>query len=92
MRQPSLPHLDSRRDLRYCLPRRAGLETECCRSSVVEHSLGKGEVVGSIPTGSTTSRKWVMDGRAGAAGAADGEIAEKRRVPALRSLPRATKL
>jgi hypothetical protein len=25
-----------------------------CRSSVVEHSLGKGEVVGSIPTGSTT--------------------------------------
>ena len=24
-----------------------------CRSSVVEHSLGKGEVVGSIPTGST---------------------------------------
>src|ERR1700737_1245404 len=26
---------------------------ECCRSSVVEHSLGKGEVVGSIPTGST---------------------------------------
>ena len=25
-----------------------------CRSSVVEHSLGKGEVVGSIPTGSTS--------------------------------------
>jgi hypothetical protein len=25
----------------------------CCRSSVVEHSLGKGEVVGSIPPGST---------------------------------------
>src|SRR5438105_14340785 len=30
---------------------------ERCRSSVVEHSLGKGEVVGSIPTGSTTFRK-----------------------------------
>jgi hypothetical protein len=29
-------------------------DPECCRSSVVEHSLGKGEVVGSIPTGSTT--------------------------------------
>src|SRR5687767_6198565 len=28
--------------------------TECCRSSVVEHSLGKGEVVGSIPPGSTS--------------------------------------
>jgi hypothetical protein len=27
-----------------------------CRSSVVEHSLGKGEVVGSIPTGSTTEK------------------------------------
>ena len=27
---------------------------ERCRSSVVEHSLGKGEVVGSIPTGSTS--------------------------------------
>jgi len=26
----------------------------CCRSSVVEHSLGKGEVVCSIHTGSTT--------------------------------------
>ena len=26
----------------------------CCRSSVVEHSLGKGEVVGSIPPGSTS--------------------------------------
>ena len=25
-----------------------------CRSSVVEHPLGKGEVVGSIPTGSTS--------------------------------------
>jgi hypothetical protein len=31
-------------------PRQLG----CCRSSVVEHSLGKGEVVGSIPTGSTS--------------------------------------
>jgi hypothetical protein len=28
-----------------------------CRSSVVEHSLGKGEVVGSIPTGSTILTK-----------------------------------
>src|SRR5215472_110974 len=28
-------------------------ETRGCRSSVVEHPLGKGEVVGSIPTGST---------------------------------------
>jgi hypothetical protein len=37
-------------------PRRGPVsKTECCRSSVVEHSLGKGEVVGSIPTGSTTS-------------------------------------
>jgi PD-(D/E)XK endonuclease len=27
-----------------------------CRSSVVEHPLGKGEAVGSIPTGSTTQR------------------------------------
>jgi hypothetical protein len=27
----------------------------CCRSSVVEHPLGKGEVVSSILTGSTTS-------------------------------------
>jgi hypothetical protein len=29
-------------------------QTGRCRSSVVEHSLGKGEVVGSIPTGSTS--------------------------------------
>jgi hypothetical protein len=28
----------------------------CCRSSVVEHSLGKGEVVSSILTGSTRTR------------------------------------
>ena len=33
--------------------RRAGLHG-CCRSSVVEHPLGKGEVVSSILTGSTT--------------------------------------
>ena len=29
-------------------------EAKRCRSSVVEHPLGKGEVVGSIPTGSTS--------------------------------------
>src|SRR5215469_8921580 len=29
----------------------------CCRSSVVEHSLGKGEVVSSILTGSTRKAK-----------------------------------
>ncbi len=37
--------------------RRAGKNDEgksCCRSSVVEHSLGKGEVESSIPSGSTT--------------------------------------
>ncbi len=36
---------------------------DCCRSSVVEHSLGKGEVESSIPSGSTrfsrfTSSAW----------------------------------
>lgn len=40
-------------------PRRAGAPLadsppgRCCRSSVVEHSLGKGEVVSSILPGST---------------------------------------
>src|SRR5262249_10521041 len=29
----------------------------CCRSSVVEHSLGKGEVVSSILTGSTSFQR-----------------------------------
>jgi hypothetical protein len=32
-----------------------------CRSSVVEHSLGKGEVVSSILTGSTTKTKQTKD-------------------------------
>ena len=31
-----------------------------CRSSVVEHSLGKGEVVGSIPTGSTSLSPYLL--------------------------------
>jgi hypothetical protein len=30
-----------------------GPDAHCCRSSVVEHSLGKGEVESSIPSGST---------------------------------------
>src|SRR6185369_8298918 len=30
------------------------ISRSCCRSSVVEHPLGKGEVVSSILTGSTT--------------------------------------
>jgi hypothetical protein len=29
---------------------------QCCRSSVVEHPLGKGEVVSSILTGSTSKK------------------------------------
>ena len=33
---------------------KSGKSTVSCRSSVVEHSLGKGEVVCSIHTGSTT--------------------------------------
>jgi integrase len=34
----------------------SGKSTNSCRSSVVEHSLGKGEVLGSIPSGSTTRK------------------------------------
>ena len=37
---------------RFCLPR------ACCRSSVVEHSLGKGEVDSSILSGSTIKIQW----------------------------------
>ena len=36
-----------------CISGGTGLRPGRCRSSVVEHPLGKGEVVGSIPTGST---------------------------------------
>lgn len=36
-----------------------------CRSSVVEHPLGKGEVVGSIPTGSTTLQINILGAFAG---------------------------
>jgi hypothetical protein len=52
--------LASRRGLGVLPLGRAGIPIPrpgCCRSSVVEHSLGKGEVVGSIPTGSTISIK-----------------------------------
>ena len=34
-------------------------EAKRCRSSVVEHPLGKGEVVGSIPTGSTSNQPYL---------------------------------
>jgi hypothetical protein len=42
---------------RFRPPSRPGLlrPRSCCRSSVVEHSLGKGEVVSSILPGSTTN-------------------------------------
>jgi hypothetical protein len=50
--------LARRGDLGYYLWSRRGPDSRPggCRSSVVEHPLGKGEVVGSIPTGSTTQR------------------------------------
>ena len=54
-RQPA--YLVNRRGLVYCPPVAPGpdLEAGRCRSSVVEHSLGKGEVESSILSGSTIS-------------------------------------
>jgi hypothetical protein len=62
------------------------LLSECCRSSVVEHPLGKGEVVGSIPTGSTSLIKDLgdrLEGRVTAAGSGrrDGQKKEAARRP-----------
>jgi hypothetical protein len=53
---PQPAHLVRCWDLVYSLPSASGTISGLgrCRSSVVEHSLGKGEVVGSIPTGSTS--------------------------------------
>src|SRR5215470_13432532 len=38
----------------------ASVRLKCCRSSVVEHPLGKGEVVSSILTGSTRKRSQIL--------------------------------
>jgi hypothetical protein len=58
--------------VRVASPGRKVYETVCflaqrCRSSVVEHPLGKGEVESSIPSGSTTLFKTVRDFRRAAA-------------------------
>src|SRR5262249_32511538 len=42
-------------------PLHLGCERSCCRSSVVEHPLGKGEVECSIHSGSTRKIKQLVD-------------------------------